>query len=326
MWTWLVETAKLAYSILAEAGRRYGEDRVSRMSAAVAYRAIFSLAPLMLIAVWVFGLVIGDSAAARQEVYDRIAAFAGGQLADAVRTLVDTAVTGGDTAAVVGFALLLWTSSSLFLEVQMDLNDIFGVPSFARPGVVAFIITRGLGFLWTLGLGVLLIAIWGINIVWGWFEAFFDERGLGRVHDVIDILRPVVSILILPVVFALIFQSLTRIRVRRRALFVGALFTSVVFLAAAYGIGIYFGFGGDTSASRVAGAFFVVLLAAFVLSAVFLYGAEVTDAYEDYLESGRVDSSEPQPELVVAQPQPPLPVVSLMAFLAGLLVGWRRRR
>jgi len=326
MWTWLVDTAKLAYSILFEAGRRYGDDRVGRMSAAVAYRAIFSLAPLMLIAVWVFGLVIGDSAAARQEVYDRIAAFAGAELADAIRTLVDTAVTGGDTAAIVGFALLLWTSSSLFLELQMDLNDIFGLPSSSRSGVIAFMIKRSLGFLWTLGLGVILIAIWGINIVWGWFEVFFDERGLSRVHDVIDILRPVVSILVLPVVFALIFQSLTRIRVRSRALYVGALFTSVMFLAAAYGIGIYFGFEGETSASRVAGAFFVVLLAAFVLSAVFLYGAEVTDAYEDYLETGRVDSSDPHPELVLGQPQAPLPIVSLMAFLAGLFVGWRRRR
>ena len=318
---------RLGYSILVEAGRRYGADRVSRMSAAVAYRTIFALTPLMLIAVWVFGLVVGDSATAQEEILQRIAGFGGDELADAVKIMVETAVTGGDVAAVVGFALLLWTSSSLFLEVQSDLNDIFGAPSQYLSGFLGFARQRGLGFLWTLGLGVLLIAVWAINLIWGLFEDLFDRRGLELAHDLIGRLAPLVSLIVLPFLFAMIFQSLTRARVPRRALYVGSMFTSVAFLVAAYGIGLYFRWDSDTTASRVAGAFFVILLAAFVLSSVFLFGAQVTRTYEDYLERGRVvTAGVTEPESVISQPEPAMPVAAVLGFLGGLLVGWRRRR
>jgi len=327
MWVKLNTRVVFVYRVLREAARRYGEDRVGRMAAAVAYRTMFSLAPLILIAVAVFGLAIGDSALAREEVLSRIGELAGDEVAAAVTTFVGTAVTESGVAAIVGFLLLLWTASSLFLEVQNDLNDIFDVPDERTAGVVSFLRRRGLGFLWTLALGVILILVWALQLVWGLFENWFDREGLRSLHDLITLLAPFVSLLILPVVFALIFQSLTHVEVRRRSIYVGAIFTSVVFLLAAYGIRLYFSWGSGGSPSQVAGTLFVILLAASTLSTVFLFGAEVTKTFDYYQATGSLEELPASPPpAVVADPGPAAPTAAVAGFLAGLFVGWRRRR
>ncbi len=321
-----------AFEILKAAGKEYGEDRVSRMSAAVAYRAIFALTPLFLIAVFVFGLFLGGNADAEAEILSAVARFAGESVREAMETVLDRVADSGDSAGVIGFALLVWTGSSLFMELQNDLNDIFHVPYEHTTGPVAFVKKRGLGFLFALGLGLVLVGVVLLNTVWQFlgdlFPASFDP-----VHELITVLAPLVSIVVLPFVMALTFQVLARVKVRWKAVWWGSFFTSVAFLAAAYGASLYFRVSGP-SAAGVAGSIFVILLLAFILSAVYLYGAEVTKIYNDYLEKGVIErpsegdtlQEDGQPDIVVREPSEPLPVAALFAFLGGLFLGRRRDR
>ena len=99
--------------------------------------------------------------------------------------------------------------------------------------------------------------------------------------------HPLASLLLLPLVFALIFQTMTSARIPWRAAWAGGAFTAVVFLIAAYGVGIYFEIAGATTALGFAGSFVVVLFLAYFLSMVFLYGAEVTKVYSDRLAAGK---------------------------------------
>lgn len=321
--------ATTTYEVFRAAAKEYGEDRVGRMSAAVAYRSIFALAPLFLVAVFVFGLVLGNNEAAETEILDAVAQFAGADVADAVKTVLGSVEASGNTAGVVGFALLLWTASSLFMELQNDLNDIFHVPYERTTGVIAFIRKRGIGFLFALGLGVVLIGVWGLNLVWNLLEGVFPAD-FEPIHQLISVLTPLVSLVVLPFVIALAFQVLSRVKVRWRAVWWGSFFTSVAFLSAAYGTGLYFRFGGS-SAATVAGSIFIILLLAFVLSAVFLFGAEVTKVYNDYLENGDVVrpnermARDSGPEATIGEPEPSVPLAAVFAFLGGLFLGWRRR-
>lgn len=330
MWAKVKGIGRVGYEMLKAAGKEYGEDRVGRMAAAVAYRAIFALAPLVLVAVGVFGLFLGGSANAQMQILEAVEDVAGMEVSDAVSTLLTSVETSGNTASLVGFVLLLWTSSSLFSELQNDLNDIFHVPYEKTTGVVGFVTKRGLGFLSALGLGLVLVSVWLLNSVWQFLEGLFTDN-LEPVHDLISLLAPLVSIVVLPVVMALAFQVLSRVKVRWRAVWWGAIFTSVAFLAAAYGAGLYFSLT-SSSAAGAAGSIFVVLLLAYVLSAVYLFGAEVTKVYNDYLETGevkqpnlRVDGRD-VPEVVVAEPREPVPIAAIGAFLSGLVLGWWRRR
>ncbi|MEX0863446.1 MAG: YihY/virulence factor BrkB family protein [Acidimicrobiia bacterium] len=275
--------SKLIYELLRQAARSYGLDRASRMAAAVAYRTIFALAPLLIISVAVFGLVVGDSEEAQQRLLEAIERVAGSQVAVAVQDLTLSAVESSDVTAVVGFVLFAWTASSLFIEIQNNLNDIFDVPYEQTAGLMGFALKRGLGLVWATGLGLVMVAVWLLNVGWVWFESLFPP-GMGWLHWALGWGSILISLTILPLIFALAFRTMTRARVKWRAILLGSLFTSVVFLATASATGAYFSWDADTSAPQIAGAFFVFLLLAYVLSTVFLYGAEVTRVYNDHLE------------------------------------------
>lgn len=276
-------SSKLTLELLRQAARSYGLDRANRMAAAVAYRTIFALAPLLIISVAVFGLVVGDSEQAQQGLLEAIERVAGSQVAVAVQDLTLSAVESSDVTAVVGFVLFAWTASSLFMEIQNNLNDIFDVPHEQTAGLMGFAIKRGLGLVWATALGLVMVAIWLLNAGWAWFESLFPP-GMGWLHWALGWGSILISATVLPLVFALIFRTMIRARVRWRAILLGSIFTSVVFLATASASGAYFSWDADTSAPQIAGAFFVFLLLANVLSIVFLYGVEVTRVYNDHLE------------------------------------------
>lgn len=315
--------------ILADAAEGYGADRASRMAAAIAYRTVFALAPMLMIAVAVLGTFLGSQTEAQQEIIQRIESVAGAEIALIVDGILTSALSSTGTAYLIGGVLLLWTASSLFLEMQRDLNDIFDVPQAEVAGVVAMIRLRGIGFLWVLGLGFLLVATWLINAIWGFVSSLLPAS-FEAVDELVTVLTPLASLVLLPLVFALIFQTMTAEKIPWRAAWVGGAFTAAVFLLAAYGVGIYFQVAGVTTAIGFAGSFVVILFLAYFLAMVFLYGAEVTDVYADRLEAKTaVPVRKPlyaDPQVVVAEPRAGIPQAAFLAFLAGLIAGWRRSR
>lgn len=321
------ELSRTTFLIFKHAGKEFGMDRVNRMAAAVAYRAIFAMAPLLILTVVIVGLVVGGNVAAQVAILEAIDRVAGDTVVDAVRMILRQLADPSAAAGVAGFGLLLWTGSSLFLELQTDLNDIFDVPYQERTGFLNTVRKRGLGFLWALGLGLILIAVLLINNVWQFLSGLFPES-FEPVHQLITLLTPVVSVVVLPLVVALFFKTLIRVRVRWRAIWWGSFFTAVAFLLTAYGVSLYFRISGGDSAADVVGALFVILFAAFIFSSVFLFGAQVTKAYETYLRTGRPPGRpvDDRAESFVEQPEPAMPVAAVFGFLAGLFVGWRRRR
>jgi len=320
-----------AFELLLTAGREYGVDRSSRMAAALAYRTFFALAPMLFVAFWVFGRFLGSAQEAQQEIYDAIETFAGIEVANAVQTLLDSIVIDSGTAAFIGFVLLLWTVSSLFQEVQHDMNDIFEVPYEHTAGMVATIRKRGIGFLWAMGLGLALVAVWAVNFSWRFFEGLFPDD-LVWVHQAIEWLAPLVSLILVPILIGLLFRTMIVERIPWRALWIGSLFTSVAFLLVAHFVGLYFVWDENTSALAIVGSIFVLLLMAFSLAGVFLYGVVVTKVYVDYLAEGdimqpseRVRSID-TPDVVVGEPAQALPNAAVVGFLGGLLVGWRKSK
>ena len=322
--------ARAPAQVLFEAAQEFGADRTSRMAAAIAYRTVFALAPLLMILVAVLGAFLGSRAEAQLEIRDAVEAVAGDEVAETIGSVITSATASADTAAIIGGVLLLWTASGLFLEMQRNLNDIFDVPGVEVSGIVALVRTRGIAFLWALSLGLMLIATWGLNAVWRFIGNLLPDSMAG-VHEVVGILAPVASLILLWLVFALVFQTMTAVTVRWRAVWVGGLFTSVVFIAAAYGAGVFFQNAGRPTALGFTGSLVAVIFLTYFLASVFLFGAHVTNVYADRLEEREAASTRGprysgDPQVVVAEPPIGVPRVAFVAFLAGLLVGWRRRR
>ncbi len=321
--------ARSPAEILAGAAEEFGRDRASRMSAAMAYRAVFALAPLLMVLVAVLGAFLGSRAEAQVEIIDTVASILGQDVAEVVEDLIASATASANAAAVIGGLLLLWTASSLFLEVQRDLNDIFDAPWERVSGIWPTVRTRGIAFLWAIGLGLVLVVTWGLNAVWRFIGDLLPES-MDGLHAVVVVLGPILSLLVLPLVFGLVFQTMTAVAVTWRAVWAGGTFTAVVLLAAAYGVGIYFELVSAPTALGFTGSLVVVIFLAYFFSAVFLFGAEVTKVYAARLRSGTVKApSRPpvdDPQILVSEPPGGLPQTALLAFLIGIVLGRRRRR
>jgi membrane protein len=326
--------AKSPAEVIYAASKAYGRDRAARMSAAIAYRTVFALAPMLIIAISVAGWFLGSSELAQEELLEGIESIAGPEVAATMATFLASAISSANTAAIIGGILLLWTASSLFIELQHDLNDIFEVPYERISGLLALARKRGLGVLWVFGLGLLMLLILLINTAWGLIATLLPSNldGLG---SLVNVLAPIVSLVVLPFLFGLIFKTLVVAPLPWKAAWGGGLFTAVVFTIAAWGIGLYFELFGATTALGFAGSFVVVLFLAYMLSAVFLFGAEVTSVATERMEKAAEDERRVRsaarlevpvdPLVVVAEPPRMVPLTAIYAFLGGLLVGWRRR-
>jgi membrane protein len=318
--------ARTTFLIFKHAAKQYGIDRVNRMAAAVSYRAIFAMAPLLILAVSMVGFFVGGDVAAQEEILSAVDRIAGPTVEDAVQTVLRELADTSAATTLVGIVLLLWTSSTLFLELQNDLNDIFGVPYEQTTGILRTIGKRGLGFLFALSLGLIVILVLLLNNIWQFLGGLFPDS-FEQVHQLIAVLTPFVSVVVLPFVFALFFQSLSMVKVRWRAIWWGSLFTSVGVLVASYGASIYFRLS-SSNAAGIAASLFVILLLAYIFSAVFLFGAELTKSCEIYLKRGRppgLPDPDEQPHMVVDEPEPVMPLAAVFGFLAGLFIGWRRK-
>ncbi len=315
-------------STLKRAVRKWSEDKASRLGAALAYYALFSVAPLLIVAVGIAGLVFGEEAARGEivaQIEDRVGPSVAGFLQE---MMAGTRGGAGVAATVVGVVLTLLGASGLFLQLKGALNVVWDVPPRATKGIGNLIRTRALAFLSVLGFGlVLLAALAASSVISALSDLVSDEAA--PLATLLQWLSPVVMLALLTVVFALVFKVLPDATVPWQPIWRGAAFTSVLFTVGTFLLGLYLGGGAVGSGFGAAAALVTLLLFAYYSAQIFLLGAEFTRVLElDMVGEQSVPASEAVsagPALSRKVADPP-PVVAVWAFLAGLILGWWKKR
>ncbi len=316
------------WQILWAAGKEYAADQASRMAAALAYYAIFALAPLLVLAVSVAGFVFGEQAA-EGAIRSQIAETVGDQVAEAVESILVSAFETRFAAGTVGLLLAMWTGSAVFLQLQRSLDTIFHAPPHDIHGLVRIARQRSIALFPALGVGVALLTLLAANAA---------VANLGRLlpHE-LDWLRsllayagPSTSFLLLVAIFSLMFRYLTSVRMPWRAAIRGAVFTAVAFIAGGVAVGLYLGRFAGAGTFGAVGTVAILLFFAYLMAQIFLFGAEVTKVYADYLEHGDIRQPSERETAADAAPRRPVglqaPTAVVWAFLVGVAVGWWRRR
>lgn len=310
------------------ASKEYGRDLASRMAAAISYRTVFALAPMLVVAVSIAAFVLGGNAEAQAAINKTITDLAGPEVAENVAQLLNSALEAADTAALVGFIVLLWSSSTLFLELQRALNDIFEIPIPEEKRLFVVAIQRSVGVLWTVGIGILLVAVFALNAA---VQIAGDaiSSWLNTSVPFISVFSALLSIGLMALIFALIFQTLTIQKIPWRAAWVGAGFSAAGFTIAGLGTGIYFRQFGEPTALGISGSIVVLIFLAYLLSSVFLFGAEVSRSYwvsvYDRDQNHLLFSPEPEAESGAGQSAVAVSLTALVTFLIGLVVGRKGR-
>lgn len=334
------------------AAKEFSSDRCSRMAAAIAYRTVFALTPLLLIAISVASLFLDDPASdcdaavdncrtIQQQLTDQVSLISEELAATVEGILAGVAETSGRNGAI-GSALFLFTASSLFFEIQGSLNTIFHAPEHHLRGMIAQARGRSVGALAVLVLGALIVVLLAANTfvssAGSLLVDFLERVGLNPdfFAPLISIAGPLVSFGLLVLVFAVQFQAFPAVRVPWKAAWRGGAVTAVAFVVGALGLGWVLGSDRlNFDATGFASSVVLLLFLVFVLSQIYLFGAEFTKTYVDYIHHGDIQqpsvrrsyvSPEITDEMVKSAATTELIAkVGVFSFVAGLLLGWFRR-
>jgi membrane protein len=281
-------TGKDLWGLFKAAASGWVDDYAQSMGAALAYYTMFSIAPLLLIAISIAGLVFGDQAA-RGEIFSQLEGMLGAPGALAVQGLLEGVRQPSEsvTAAFFGGVLLLIGATSVFGELQDALDRIWRAP--VRAGTSGFwglVRARLLSFGMILGIGFLLMvslvasaALAALRKWWG--------PVLGDWAAAATIIELSSSFLVITAVFAMIYKIIPRVRIDWTDVWIGAVATALLFTAGKFLIGLYIGRSGIASSFGAAASLVVVLVWVYYSAQIFLLGAEFTWVYAHKFGSRR---------------------------------------
>lgn len=256
------------------------KDEASSMGAAIAFYTLFSIAPILLIVIWIAGAFIAPDAV-QAHVLTQMKLLLGDAGAAAVRTLLVSARygIGNRWSTAVGVVTLLIGATSVFAELQNSLNRIWRTPKAegnlgvwraVRNRLMSFGLVLGVGFL----LLVTLIVSAALEGVGTWLGAFIADW-----HELVVVLDIALGFAIATVLFAMIFKYVPREQITWADVWVGALVTASLFTFGKVVIVVYLGRVAFASAYGAAGSFLVLLLWVYYSAQIFLLGAEFTYSY-----------------------------------------------
>jgi membrane protein len=266
--------------VLKEAALEWDRDNVSRLAAALSYYTVFSLAPLLVIAVAVAGLIFGEQAA-RGEIVEQIRGLIGRPGAELVETAIANAGrpgSGGVLATVVGLVTLAIGATGTFNQIQGGLNTVWEVAPKPRGVVRSLVRTRLLSFAMILALGFLLLVSLVLSAA---LEAMGDYLGRVVPAPAVDpqVLNLAVSVVFITLLLALIYKILPDADIPWRGLWLGAAVTAALFTAGKHLIGLYLANSAVGSAYGAAGTLVILLIWVYFSAQVFYFGAEITQVY-----------------------------------------------
>jgi membrane protein len=286
--------------VLKRSANSFFDDNVLTLSAALAFYTIFSIAPLLVIAVYVAGAVLGSSSAHQQvmeQVRSQIGPGAASTLSNAMKSVQSSS---GMLSLVLGIILAVVAATGAFSELQSSLNIIWKVR--AKPGQAIWTIIR------KRLLTLLMVAIIGLLLL----ASMLLSTALSAVKGAVSFIpgSPYlwqginygVTFVITALLFAAIYKVLPDVHLTWKDVWLDGVITAILFSIGKFGISLYLGHTSAASAFGVAGSLAVLLLWIYYSSIVFLLGAELSEAR--VLASGREIQPTKYAEKVPS-PEPP---------------------
>jgi membrane protein len=265
--------------LLRKAGAAWLADNAPRLGAALAFYTLFSLAPVLIIAVSVAGFVFGEKAA-QGEIVRQFQELMGTQGAGAIEAMIQ--VTNrpalGVFAATVAILAILLGASGAFNELQDALNTIWKVDSTTKSFWVVTIRQRFFSLGLVIVTGFLLLASLVVTAVLS-AAATFARSLIPMPVILLECLNFVFSFGMITVLFAVILKFIPDTTIPWRDVRIGAAVTSFLFMVGKVVVGFYLGHSALASAYGAAASLVIFLIWIFYSAQILLFGAELTHVY-----------------------------------------------
>jgi membrane protein len=280
-------TAREIWRMAVELFRRWRKHDPFQLAAALAYYTIFSLAPLLIIAIGIAGIVFSRESA-QYQVFETVQDLIGLDGAKAIQEIIRS--TGnersGFLAAIIGVIVLLIGAGGVVGQLQVSLNKVWEIEPNPTAGWWDIVRSRFLSYALVLGIGFLLLVSLMVTAVLSAISRYVSGLvpALALLWPFIDM---VISFGFVTVLFAIIYKVLPDVDVPWKDVWIGAAITSILFSAGKLAIGIYLGQSSISSSYGAAGSVVTILLWVYYSALIFFFGAEFTHYYSTQFGRGR---------------------------------------
>lgn len=289
-----ISKARLRFvgELFSSTAARYSQVEGPRLGASFAYYSTFSIFPMLLLAVTVFGFVLGDDAAARERMLAAIATPGSRPILESTLSVMQDSQSARGLSALVGLFTLLFSASAATVELDTALNRIWCVPPRESEGIVGsiktFIIGRLTGFAIVAGIGLtLMVSLVGSSLLSAVAARARQELEIPLWPALLRTAELTMSIALLAAMFTAAFHFIPRIRPRIRDVVGGAVLTTVMLTILKELFASYLSNVTSYSAYGVVGGVLALAVWIYLSSQIIFFGAQLTRVHAEKL--GTVD-------------------------------------
>jgi membrane protein len=264
------------WPLIKQAGTQWVGHKDARLGAALAYYSVFSIGPLIVIAVAIAGLLF-EHDAVRGEVSNGLRGLLGDTGAKAIEGMLASAgkPREGILATIIGIGTLVFAAIGVVVQLKDALNTVWDVKTSPGRGIWGFVRAYVLSFAGVLALGFLLLVSMLVTTALAaagkYLAPYLPETAF-------QALSFIVSFLVITLLFAMMFKWLPDAEVRWRDVWLGAAVTAALFELGKFLIGLYIGKQGLESTYGAAASIVIVLIWVYYSAQIVLFGAEFTNA------------------------------------------------
>lgn len=266
-------------AVLTRSLNAWIDHRAGSKGAALAFYTLFSITPILVLAIAGAGNFFGAEAA-QGEIIAQIEGLVGPNGAQAIQALLAGArdPISGLTATLVASVLLLVGATSVFVELKGSLDELWGIEPQKGLAIVVFLRTRLHSFGLVLVLAFLLLVSLALSAMLAVFERYAGGFWSGS-YDILAMLSSLIAFGVIACLFAVIYKALPDAPLSWRDVWTGAAITAGLFSLGKYAIGLYLGNSGVASSFGAAGSLIALLLWVYYSAQIFFLGAVFTRQY-----------------------------------------------
>ena len=268
------------WSLLKTTFNGFSDDKVVKLSAALAYYTVFSIGPMIIIIIYFAGVIYGRDAV-QGSVFDEIRGLVGTDAAKQIQEMIKNSAlsTERSLAAVIGIVTLVMGATGVFAEIQDSINQIWGLKPKPKKGWLKMIMNRLLSFSIIISLGFILLVSLIVNGIIEGLMSRLQARFPQLTVVIVYIINLLITFSVITSLFAIIFKVLPDALIKWKDVIIGAMVTAVLFMIGKFGITFYIGKSDVGSTYGAAGSLVVLLLWVYYSSVILYLGAEFTKAY-----------------------------------------------
>ncbi len=277
-------TIKFILRLIYDTYNEWSHDRAARLGAALAYYALFSIAPLLVIMISIAGSVYGQSAAEGQ-IVNVISDQIGPEAAIGVEQLLAGIYATGSSlfTTAVSAIILIYGATNLFSQLRDALNTLWNVRPKPRAhffgGILEIAWDRFISGVMVIVFSIILLAALALSVsltaLNGWLKTLITPN----TSFLLEGGNIITGLGLITFLFAITFKLLPDVKIAWRVVWVGALVTSILFNIGAFLLGLYFGYGYVQSLLGAAGSLVIIMIWISYSAQIIFFGAKFALVY-----------------------------------------------